>query len=260
MKLKNTLALAISTLIAATSLSALAQGQGSVEGQISQKYLVRHAWSDPPKWTNSDGTPDLHSKAGYREYGNDSSSTLFFNPGIRIGYFLTDNVSINLSYDKVHFDESHVVTSSIPVKVRGGSTSLTSQYHFGQAGLDPLRPYIEAGVGRYKMRHHIAHAGHNAFYADRSDFFGTDDDAPVNTIPYSGRGNEHFDGSSEATILIAGAGVKCYFTNNLFALVGVETNYEIDDGIWDYSAQFGLGFNLGGNTNASPTTSLGFNG
>ncbi len=40
MKLKNTLGLAIGTLIAATSFGALAQGQGAVEGELNygKKY------------------------------------------------------------------------------------------------------------------------------------------------------------------------------------------------------------------------------
>lgn len=37
MKLKNTLGLAIGSLIAATSFGALAQGQGAVEGEINYK-------------------------------------------------------------------------------------------------------------------------------------------------------------------------------------------------------------------------------
>lgn len=41
MKLKNTLGLAIGTLIAATSFGALAQGQGAVEGQLFYKKAVQ---------------------------------------------------------------------------------------------------------------------------------------------------------------------------------------------------------------------------
>jgi OOP family OmpA-OmpF porin len=37
MKLKNTLGLAIGSLIAATSFGALAQGQGAVEGELNYK-------------------------------------------------------------------------------------------------------------------------------------------------------------------------------------------------------------------------------
>jgi OOP family OmpA-OmpF porin len=41
--------------------------------------------------------------------------------------------------------------------------------------------------------------------------------------------------------------VKYYFTDNLFARAGVEADYAIDNGKWDYSALVGLGVNFGGN-------------
>jgi len=250
MKLKNTLTLAISTLIAATSLSALAQGQGSVEGQISLENQSRTPnWDtllEPYYWDydQDEGPATLYKAPGGSETGIQGS---YFNPGIRIGYFLTDDVSINLGYDKIdHNDPVEARDWGHRTKIRGGSTSLTLQYHFGQAGVDYLRPYVEAGLSRDRLRSHDSHSG-TSDGGDNAAKMGLD--TPI----YSGGcGDALYDHHAEATTLITGAGVKCYFTNNLFARVGVKANYEVDDKQWDYSGQVGLGFNLGGNANAAP--------
>ena len=252
MKLKNTLTLAISTLIAATSLSALAQGQGSVEGQISLENQSRNIWESGHEsyywdedWYDNDEWPaPLHRAIGGSGTGIQGS---YFNPGIRIGYFLTDDVSINLSYDKIdHNDPVEARDWRHRTKIRGGSTSLTLQYHFGQAGVDYLRPYVEAGLSRDRIRSHDSHSG-TSHWSDSAEKLG------MSTPIYSGGcGDALYDHHAEATTLITGVGVKCYFTNNLFARVGVKANYEVDDSVWDYSGQVGLGFNLGGNANAAP--------
>lgn len=189
MKLKNTLGLAIGTLIAATSFGALAQGQGAVEGEL----FYKKQFNDSVK----------HIEDGY-------------NPGARIGYFLTDDLSLNLSYDKTNHTRSNDGTGS--QKIKGDTGSLTAQYHFGQAGVDSLRPYVEGGFG------------------------------------HQSRGNVQADGHSgrdQSTLAIAGAGVKYYFTNNLYARAGVEADYALDNGKWDYSALVGLGVNFGGNAGAA---------
>ena len=188
MKLKNTLGLAIGSLIAATSFGVLAQGQGAVEGELF-----------------------------YKKQYNDSVNHIEdgFNPGARIGYFLTDDLSLDLSYDKTNHTRSNDGTGS--QKIKGDTTSLVAQYHFGQAGVDSLRPYVEGGVG------------------------------------HQSRGNVRADGHSgrdQTTQLIAGTGVKYYFTNNLYARAGVEADYALDNGKWDYSALVGLGVNFGGNAGA----------
>ena len=188
MKLKNTLGLAIGSLIAATSFGVLAQGQGAVEGEL----FYKKQYNDSVK----------HIEDG-------------FNPGARIGYFLTDDLSLNLSYDKTNHTRSNDGTGS--QKIKGDTTSLVAQYHFGQAGVDSLRPYVEGGVG------------------------------------HQSRGNVRADGHSgrdQTTQLIAGTGVKYYFTNNLYARAGVEADYALDNGKWDYSALVGLGVNFGGNAGA----------
>ena len=188
MKLKNTLGLAIGSLIAATSFGVLAQGQGAVEGEL----FYKKQYNDSVK----------HIEDG-------------FNPGARIGYFLTDDLSLNLSYDKTNHTRSNDGTGS--QKIKGDTSSLVAQYHFGQAGVDSLRPYVEGGVG------------------------------------HQSRGNVRADGHSgrdQTTQLIAGTGVKYYFTNNLYARAGVEADYGLDNGKWDYSALVGLGVNFGGNAGA----------
>ncbi|VVN83212.1 Outer membrane porin F [Pseudomonas fluorescens] len=113
MKLKNTLGLAIGTLIAATSFGALAQGQGAVEieGYAKKQYF------------DSD-----------RNFKNDG-----VNPGGSIGYFLTDDVELRLAYDEVH----NAVTND-GKNVKGANTALDALYHFNNPG-DMLRPYVSGG-------------------------------------------------------------------------------------------------------------------
>ena len=188
MKLKNTLGLAIGSLIAATSFGVLAQGQGAVEGEL----FYKKQYNDSVK----------HIEDG-------------FNPGARIGYFLTDDLSLNLSYDKTNHTRSNDGTGN--QKIKGDTGSLTAQYHFGQAGVDSLRPYVEGGFG-HQSRTNVLADGHS--------------------------------GRDQTTQAIVGTGVKYYFTNNLYARAGVEADYGLDNGKWDYSALVGLGVNFGGNAGA----------
>ncbi|MCK6187679.1 MULTISPECIES: OmpA family protein [unclassified Pseudomonas] len=189
MKLKNTLGLAIGSLIAATSFGVLAQGQGAVEGEL----FYKKQYNDSVK----------HIEDG-------------FNPGARIGYFLTDDLSLNLSYDKTNHTRSNDGTGN--QKIKGDTGSLTAQYHFGQAGVDSLRPYVEGGFG-HQSRTNVLADGHS--------------------------------GRDQTTQAIVGTGVKYYFTNNLYARAGVEADYGLDNGKWDYSALVGLGVNFGGNAGAA---------
>ncbi|MBT2373424.1 OmpA family protein [Pseudomonas fluorescens] len=188
MKLKNTLGLAIGSLIAATSFGVLAQGQGAVEGELF-----------------------------YKKQYNDSVKNIEdgFNPGARIGYFLTDDLELNLSYDKTNHTRSNNGTGN--QKIGGDTGSLTAQYHFGQAGVDSLRPYVEGGFG-HQSRSNVEADGHK--------------------------------GRDQTTLAIIGTGVKYYFTNNLYARAGVEADYGLDNGKWDYAALVGLGVNFGGNAGA----------
>ena len=187
MKLKNTLGLAIGSLIAATSFGALAQGQGAVEGELF-----------------------------YKKQYNDSVNHVEdgFNPGASIGYFLTDDVSLNLTYDKNNHTRSNDGTGS--QKLGGDNFGLNAQYHFNNAG-DALRPYIAGGVKHGSLTN-------------------------VEADGHSGR--------DQTTFATVGTGVKYYFTNNLYARAGVEADYGLDNGKWDYSALVGLGVNFGGNAGA----------
>lgn len=189
MKLKNTLGLAIGSLIAATSFGVLAQGQGAVEGEL----FYKKQYNDSVK----------HIEDG-------------FNPGARIGYFLTDDLELNLSYDKTNHTRSNDGTGN--QKIKGDTGSLVGTYHFGQAGVDSLRPYVEGGFG-HQSRTNVQADGHS--------------------------------GRDQSTLAIVGTGVKYYFTNNLYARAGVEADYAMDNGKWDYSALVGLGVNFGGNAGAT---------
>lgn len=183
MKLKNTLGIAIGSIVAVTSFGVLAQGQGAVEGELF-----------------------------YKKQYNDSVNHVEdgFNPGASIGYFLTDDLSLNATYDKTNHTRSNDGTGN--QKIKGDNFGLNAQYHFGAVG-DALRPYVSGGVAHKSMTNVIAD-GHS--------------------------------GRDQSTFLTAGAGVKYYFTDNLFARAGVEADYKLDNGKWDYAPTIGLGVNFGG--------------
>ena len=105
MKLKNTLHLVIGSLIAATSMGALAQGQGAVEVDAFAKHYF------------TDSSRDL------------SEGNLF---GAGIGYYLTDDVSLGLSYGEYHDIRSENNTGRKNIK--GNLASLDATYHFGNLG------------------------------------------------------------------------------------------------------------------------------
>ncbi|MDG1582060.1 OmpA family protein [Pseudomonas sp. GOM6] len=113
MKLKNTLGIVIGSLVASTSLNALAQGQGAVEieGFAKKQYFD-----------------------SAREFDNDGN--LF---GGSIGYFLTDDVELRLGYDEVHNARAQDGRD-----IKGSNTALDALYHFNAPG-DSIRPYISAG-------------------------------------------------------------------------------------------------------------------
>ncbi|WP_407316182.1 OmpA family protein [Pseudomonas sp. nanlin1] len=119
MKLKNTLGLAIGSLVAVTSFGVLAQGQGAVEVEgFAKKYMTDSS----------------------RDYKNDGN--LF---GGSIGYFLTDDVELALSYDEVHN-----IRSDAGKNIKGSDTALDAFYHFGTPGVG-LRPYVSAGFAHQSI-------------------------------------------------------------------------------------------------------------
>ncbi|WP_017901898.1 OmpA family protein [Pseudomonas asplenii] len=184
MKLKNTLGIAVGTLVAATSFGALAQGQGAVEGEL----FYKKQYNDSVK----------HVEDGY-------------NPGASLGYFITDDVSVNLTYDKTNHTRSNDGTGN--QKLGGDKFGLKGQYHFGTVG-DAIRPYVEGGVAHGSLTN-VAADGHT--------------------------------GRDQSTFLTTGAGAKWYITDNFYARAGVEADYKLDNGKWDYAALVGLGVNFGGN-------------
>nr|WP_286946456.1 OmpA family protein [Pseudomonas sp. UBA6718] len=113
MKLKNTLGAVIGSLIAATSLNVLAQGQGAVEVEGFAKKEF------------------FDSARDFKNNGN-----LF---GGSVGYYLTDDVELRLSYDEVHNARAEDGRN-----IKGSNTALDALYHFNNAG-DALRPYVSAG-------------------------------------------------------------------------------------------------------------------
>ncbi|MWV16622.1 OmpA family protein [Pseudomonas sp. L-22-4S-12] len=113
MKLKNTLGAVIGSLIAASSLNALAQGQGAVEVEgFAKKEFFDSA----------------------RDF--DNNGNLF---GASVGYFLTDAVELRLGYDEVHNARGDDGRN-----IKGSNTALDALYHFNAPG-DTLRPYVSAG-------------------------------------------------------------------------------------------------------------------
>lgn len=184
MKLKNTLGVVIGSMVAATSFGALAQGQGAVEVEAFGK----HYFSD--------------SSRGFEDEGE-----LY---GAGASYFLTDDVSLGLSYGEYHdVTSDDLVNADGHKNIKGSLTSLDAAYHFGAPGVG-LRPYVSAGV---------AHQS-------------------IGQAARSGR-----DHSTYANI---GAGLKYYFTENLFAKASVDGMHNIDRGDSEWMAGVGVGLNFGG--------------
>ena len=184
MKLKNTLGVVIGSMVATTSLGALAQGQGAVE----MEAFGKHYFTDSSRDVQRDG----------ELYGAGAS------------YFLTDDVSLGLSYG-----DYHDLTSRDPVgagghkDIKGSLTSLDATYHFGQPGVG-LRPYVSAGAAHQSI------------------------------------GQANRGGRDHSTFANVGTGVKYYFTENFFAKAGVDGMYNIDANEGEWMAGVGVGLNFGG--------------
>ena len=120
MKLKNTLGAVIASLVAATSINVMAQGQGAVEADAFAKYYA----------------PDSS-----RDIANDGK--LF---GGSLGYYLTDDVELALSYGEYHDMRGEDSGKNI----KGSLTSLDAIYNFGTPGVG-LRPYVSAGFAHQSI-------------------------------------------------------------------------------------------------------------
>ncbi|HHX05265.1 MAG TPA: hypothetical protein GX732_03990, partial [Pseudomonas sp.] len=107
MKLKSTLGLAIGSLLAASSFGAFAQGQGAVEAEaFAKRYFT-------------DSVRDM------------SNGNLF---GGSVSYFLTEDVSLGLSYGEYHdirSDDRQDFGARGRKNVKGNLSSLDATYHFG---------------------------------------------------------------------------------------------------------------------------------
>ena len=130
--------------------------------------------------------------------------------GAGVSYFLTDDVSLGLSYGEYHdITSEDRVQDGSHKKIKGSLTSLDAAYHFGNPGVG-LRPYVSAGV---------AHQ----------------------SIGQATRG-----GRDHSTFANVGTGVKYYFTENFFAKASVDGMYNIDADEAEWMAGVGVGLNFGG--------------
>ncbi|TBU71781.1 porin [Pseudomonas daroniae] len=184
MKLKNTLGVVIGSLVAATSMGVLAQGQGAVEVE---------------------GFANRYFTDTQRDFAHDEGN-LF---GGSVGYYLTDDVELALSYGEYHDLRGEGAAGSKNIK--GNLTDLKAIYHFGQPGVG-LRPYVSGGFGHQSI------------------------------------GDANSGGRNHSTLAIAGAGAKYYFTEIFYARAGVDALYNIDQGDTEWQAGVGVGLNFGGST------------
>lgn len=183
MKLKNTLGVVIGSMVAATSVNALAQGQGAVEVEAFGKHYF------------TDSSRDIKNGELY---------------GAGVSYFLTDDVSLGLSYGEYHdITSEDRVQDGSHKKIKGSLTSLDAAYHFGNPGVG-LRPYVSAGVAHQSIGQ-----------ADRG-------------------------GRDRSTFANVGTGLKYYFTENFFAKASVDGMYNIDADEGEWMAGVGVGLNFGG--------------
>ncbi len=186
MKLKNTLGVVIASVLATASAHALAQGQGAVEAEVFAKYY----------------NPDsIH---------NSTDGALV---GAGVGYFLTDDLSLNLShgvYRRLEADTGFPNQKDID----GSLTGLDATYHFGVPGARSLRPYASVGFAHQELD--------NTFQR----------------------------GQNKTTMATAGAGLKYYVTENVVLRSGVDAMYGLDHEQTEWMAGVGVGVNFGGGSAA----------
>jgi OOP family OmpA-OmpF porin len=188
MKLKKPLGVVIGSLLASSSLSALAQGQGAVE-------------------------VDVFGKRTFTESNRDATNGNLFGGGI--GYFLTDDVSLNLShgvYRSMRSQDTLPGSTHGREQLDGHLSTVEALYHFGTPAAQSLRPYVSAGFG----------------HQDLDNTFTRGDD--------------------KTTFAMVGAGAKYYFTEMFFAKAGVDVLHSLDTENTEWQAGVGVGLNFGGST------------
>jgi OOP family OmpA-OmpF porin len=133
MKLKNTLGIAIGSVVAVASFGVLAQGQGAVEGEA----FYQKNYNDSVKHVEDGRTA-----------------------GASLGYFLTDDVEVILGYGKTNYTRADDGTGQ---KIHGDTASLTGMYHFGTVG-DAIRPYVSGGFDHQSLSnvHSDDHTGRDS--------------------------------------------------------------------------------------------------
>lgn len=187
MKLKNTLGAVIGSLVAATSFGVLAQGQGAVEVEgFAKKYV-----------TDSSRNTD--------------NGELY---GGSIGYFLTDDVSLNLSHGVYRGLDTY--NGAVKETLDGHLSTLEAVYHLGVPGAGSLRPYFSAGVGHQELDN-------------------------------VGRG-----GDDRTTLGLLGFGIKYYLTENVVLKTAVDGLYGFDTHQSEYQVGVGVGVNFGGASKPAP--------
>lgn len=117
MKLKNTVGIVVGAAIAASTLPAMAQSAGSVEVEA----FAKRYFSD-----------SLHKM---------DDGTLV---GGSLGYFLTDDVLLNIGLGKYKSLDSDVTGESLD----GRLAHVEAVYHFGEGA---LRPYVSGGFGHQEL-------------------------------------------------------------------------------------------------------------
>lgn len=197
MKLKNTLGFAVAAVLAAGSVSAFAQGQGAVEAEAFAKRYF---------------TDSVRKMDNGNLYGGS------------VSYFLTDAVSLGLSYGEYHRIDSKdrvLQNGTKHKKINGSLASLDATYHFGSAE-NALRPYLSAGMGHQSL----------------SNIQGVS----------STSGN----GRDRTTMALIGAGAKYYFGENFFVRAGLDGIHGFDNHQSEWMAGMGLGLNFGGGAKPAP--------
>ncbi|MBS7325216.1 MAG: OmpA family protein [Thiopseudomonas sp.] len=197
MKLKNTLGFAVAAVLATGSVNVFAQGQGAVEAEA---FAKRYFTDSARKMDNGN------------LYGGS------------VSYFLTEAVSLGLSYGEYHSLDSKdkvLNAGTKRKKINGSLATLDATYHFRSAN-DALRPYLSAGLGHQSL----------------SNIAG------VSSISGNGR--------DRTTMALIGAGAKYYFGENFFVRAGVDGVHGFDNHQSEWMAGLGMGLNFGGAKKAAP--------
>ena len=179
MRLKNTVGIVVGAVVAASTMPVMAQSAGSVEAEAFAKRYF---------------TDSIH---------NLDDGTLV---GGSLGYFVSDNVSLNLGHGVYKSLESEAPGFEGD-DIDGRMTHLEAIYHFGQGA---VRPYLSGGVGHQEL--------------DQAGRRGRD----------------------KTSMILAGAGVKNYLNENFFVRAGVDVMHGLDHDNTEWMAGVGLGLNFGG--------------